>query len=123
MTDEYSQNLIKGIKWLPIYDKALEIQEEFEKRNTHDLFYHMGISDVLYYALVLFHDDIINHDGDVHDLIKGIREEFISTQEDNIRFMSGFGKIESEFEDRIVKSRQNNLKQNEWMENKQNGDE
>ena len=97
MQDEYTNNLITGLKWLPIYEKAMEILEEFEKRNEHDVSYKMGISDVLYYALALFYDDIISHDGDSHDLIKNIREEFISTQEKNLRFLGEFGAMESQF--------------------------
>ena len=97
MGDEFSDNLIRGMKWLPIKEKAMEIIEEFEKRNEHDEFYKMGLSDVLYYALVLFYDEIISHDGNAHDLIKNIREEFISAQEKDMRFMMEFGALDNSF--------------------------
>lgn len=113
MQDEDRITLIKGIRWLPIYEKALEIHEEFEKRNDHDLFYKMGLSDILYYALALFHDDIISHEGDVHDLIKNIREEFITSQEKNVRFMMEFGELEKKFEDNIEEMRMKR-KYGEW---------
>lgn len=97
VSDNYSKNLINGLKWIPIQEKAMEIQEEFEKRNEHDSSYVMGLSDILYYALVLFHENIINHDGDVHDLIRDIRDEYIISQEKNVRFIGGFGVLEGKF--------------------------
>ena len=107
MSDEYTENVMKGLRWIPIYKKAMEIHEELEKRNKHDVYYKNSLGDILYYALVLFHDDIINHEGDVHELIIGIRDEYISNQEDNLRFMRIFGKMESEFEDKIFELRKN----------------
>lgn len=97
LPDEYAKNLIRGLKWIPIQEKAMEIHEDFEKRNDHDLTYKMGLSDILYYALALFHEEIINYDGDVHDLIKDIREEFLTAQEKNVRFFGGFGDLENTF--------------------------
>ena len=115
LPNEYAKNLINGLKWIPIQEKAMEIQEDFEKRNKHDSAYRMGLSDVLYYALVLFHEDIINHDGDVHELIRSIREEFIISQEENLRFIGGFGKLDKEFKDDIEKMRMKK-KYGEWKE-------
>jgi len=108
----YTKNLIKGLKWLPIHEKAMEIHEEFEKKNENDSFYYMGISDVLYYALCIFQKAINEHDGDVHELIRDIREDFISKQEANLRFMGGFGALESEFEDILEDIRDN--KSGQW---------
>ena len=105
LPDEYAKNLIRGLKWIPIQEKAMEIQEEFEKRNEHDELYEMGLSDILYYALVLFHDDIINHEGDVHELIKNIRDEFITSQEKNVRFIGGFGALDKKFKDDVGQMR------------------
>ena len=113
LPDEYAKNLINGLKWIPIQEKAMEIQEEFEKRNEHDELYEMGLSDILYYALVLFHDDIINHEGDVHELIRNIRDEFIISQEKNVRFIGGFGVLERRFKDDVGQMRMTK-KYGEW---------
>lgn len=110
MNDEYTENVMKGLRWIPIYKKAMEIIEELEKRNEFDSAYHNSLGDVLYYALVLFHDDIINHKGDVHDLIKGIREEYITDQENNLRFLRIFGKMECQTEEKTSELRQNKNK-------------
>ena len=100
MTD-FNQNLIDGMKWLPIYKQALETHEEFERRNKKDLSYKMGLGEVIYCALVLFHDEIISYEGDSYDLIKSIRDEYISANESNMRFMAEFGALDKEFKSKI----------------------
>ena len=59
MTDESLTIITKGMKWIPIEEKAMEILKEIERRNEHDIFYKMGLGDILYIALVLFYDEII----------------------------------------------------------------
>ena len=108
MSDEYTENVMKGLRWIPIYHKAMEIHEELEKRNTTDMAYHNSLGDVLYLGLGMLQMMIDDEPKKSLDkLIGTFREEYISSQEANLRFMRVFGQMESESEDKIRKLRQN----------------
>lgn len=94
-------NIVNGLKWIPIREKAMEVHEDFEKKNEHDLCYQMGISDVLYYALCIFQKAIEEHDGDVHDLIKDYRDDFLLIHDRNRKFMGEFGELEHRFKNNV----------------------
>ena len=118
MNDDYTENVMKGIRWIPILNKAMKIHEELEKDNKHDVFYKNSLGDILYLGLgflQMMMDD--ESPKSLEKLIGDIREEYISAQEDNLMFMRVFGKYESEFENKLKESRmnKNRIKQCEEM--------
>ena len=97
---------MKGIRWIPIYKKAMEIHAELERTNQHDFYYKNSLGDILYLGLgflQMMMDD--EPPESLTKLILEIREEYISSQEDNLQFMRVFGQMENDFEDRLEESR------------------
>ena len=104
--DEYTSSIMKGIRWIPIHKKAREIHEELERRNQDDSFYKNSLGDVLYLGLGMLQLMIDDEPSETLDkMIAECRDEYISAQEDNLRFMRQFGQMENEFETRLEESR------------------
>lgn len=113
MNDEYTENVMKGIRWIPILNKAMKIHEELEKDNKHDIFYKNSLGDILYLGLGFLQMMIDDEPPEsMEKLINQIREEYISNQEDNLSFMRVFGKYESAFENKLEESRHNKNRRN-----------
>ena len=108
MKDDYTENVMKGIRWIPILNKAMKIHEKLEKQNKHDVFYKNSLGDILYLGLGFLQIMIDDEPSEsMEKLIDNIREEYISAQEDNLIFMRIFGKYESEFQNKLKESRMN----------------
>ena len=113
--DEYTSSIMKGIRWIPIYKKAMTIHEELEKRNVNDVFYKNSLGDVLYLGLGMLQMMIDDEPSESLDkLISKYRDEYITAQEDNLQFMRQFGHMEKEFESKLEESRLVNNRMGNW---------
>lgn len=95
-----NENLIIGMmKWLPIQEKALETLSEYEKRKEKGITSHfISIGDIIYYALVLFHDDIISDEESAYDSLESIQREYMNAQKKNLHLMTEFGAMDKKSE-------------------------
>jgi len=100
---------MKGLRWIPIYKKALEIHDKLERQNNHDIFYKNSLGDILYLGLKSL-DMLIEDEPpeSMEKLINTFREDYISNLEDNLQFMRVFGAYDIEFVDSIKKERKIN---------------
>ena len=113
--DEYTSSIMKGIRWIPIYKKAMTIHEELEKRNVNDVFYKNSLGDVLYLGLGMLQMMIDDEPSESLDkLLSKYRDEYITAQEDNLQFMRQFGHMEKEFESKLEESRMVNNRMGNW---------
>lgn len=113
--DEYTSSIMKGIRWIPIYKKAMTIHAELEKRNVNDVFYKNSLGDVLYLGLGMLQMMIDDEPSESLDkLISKYRDEYITAQEDNLQFMRQFGHMEKEFESKLEESRLANNRMGNW---------
>ena len=113
--DEYTSSIMKGIRWIPIYKKAMTIHEELEKRNVDDVFYKNSLGDVLYLGLGMLQMMIDDEPSESLDkLLSKYRDEYITAQEDNLQFMRQFGHMEKEFESKLEESRMVNNRMGNW---------
>lgn len=113
--DEYTSSIMKGIRWIPIYKKAMAIHDELEKRNVDDVFYKNSLGDVLYLGLGMLQMMIDDEPSESLDkLISKYRDEYITAQEDNLQFMRQFGHMEKEFESKLEESRMVNNRMGNW---------